>query len=153
MSRHLSKQSAGNKMVHLKHHTILTIPFVRNCFIQYNHIQHEVNDTQSHFSQIEAGPKFSFHKRHFQLYIFNKNIWISLEISLKFVLKVQINYIQALVQIIAWRPNQMMTHYLNQWWLVYWHIFSYVHSQLPSRLLFPWSLHPGPIFYLLSWVK
>ena len=46
--------------------------------------------------------------RHFPDDIFkciflNENIWISLNISLKFVPEVQINNIPALVQIIAWR--------------------------------------------------
>ena len=37
-------------------------------------------------------------------YIFlNKNVWISLQISLKFVSKIRINNIPALVQIMAWR--------------------------------------------------
>ena len=34
---------------------------------------------------------------------FNENVWISIEISLKFVPKGQINNIPALVQIMAWR--------------------------------------------------
>ena len=34
---------------------------------------------------------------------FNKNVWISIEISLKFVPKSPINNIPALVQIMAWR--------------------------------------------------
>ena len=47
-------------------------------------------------------------ERHFAddlfKYIFlNENAWISLEFSLKFVPKVQINNIPALVQIMAWR--------------------------------------------------
>ena len=46
--------------------------------------------------------------RHFADDIFkciflNENAWILIEISLKFVPKVQINNIQALVQIMAWR--------------------------------------------------
>ena len=46
--------------------------------------------------------------RHFADDIFkciflNENVWISLKISLKFVRKVQINNISALIQIIAWR--------------------------------------------------
>ena len=49
--------------------------------------------------------------RHFADDIFkciflNENAWISLKISLKFVPKVRINYIPALVQIMAWhRPG------------------------------------------------
>ena len=42
----------------------------------------------------------------------NENVKISINISLKFVPKGLINNIPALVQI--------MDHYLNQWWLIYW---------------------------------
>ena len=46
--------------------------------------------------------------RHFpddilKLIFLNENVWISIEISLKFVSKGQINNIPALVQIMAWR--------------------------------------------------
>ena len=43
----------------------------------------------------------------------NENIWISIEISLKFVPKGPINNIPALGQIMAWRWPSL---YLNQWW-------------------------------------
>ena len=47
-----------------------------------------------------------FSRRHFQMHFFNENVWISIKISLKFVPKVQINNIPALVQIMAWcRPG------------------------------------------------
>ena len=39
----------------------------------------------------------------FKYIFFNENVWISIEISLKFVPKCQINNIPALVQIMAWR--------------------------------------------------
>ena len=39
----------------------------------------------------------------FKFIFLNENIWISLKISLKFVPKVRINKIPALVQIMAWR--------------------------------------------------
>ena len=39
----------------------------------------------------------------FKCIFFNENVWISLKISLKFVLKGPINNIPALVQIMAWR--------------------------------------------------
>ena len=39
----------------------------------------------------------------FKCIFFNENAWISLKISLKFVPKVQINNIPALIQIMAWR--------------------------------------------------
>ena len=40
---------------------------------------------------------------HFKRFSLNENVRISIEISLKFVLKVQINNITELVQIMAWR--------------------------------------------------
>ena len=53
----------------------------------------------------------------------NEIVWISIKISLKFVPKVQIHNIPALVQIMAWCwPGD--NHYLNQWWLVYWHLYA-----------------------------
>ena len=55
--------------------------------------------------------------------ILNENVCISLTISLKFVPKVRINNIPALVQKMAWRP-QATSHYLNQWWLIQWRIYA-----------------------------
>ena len=51
--------------------------------------------------------------RHFADDIFkciflSKNVWIPIEISLKFVLKGPINYIPASVQIMAWRQSEPM---------------------------------------------
>ena len=58
------------------------------CFVQ--HIEAETE-----------WPPFS--RRHFQMHFLNENVWILLKISLKFVPKVWINNIPALVQIMAWR--------------------------------------------------
>ena len=59
----------------------------------------------------------------FKCIFLNENIWILLQISLKFVPEVRIKNIPALVQIMAWRrPSDK--HYLNQWWLVYWCIYA-----------------------------
>ena len=41
--------------------------------------------------------------RHFKYVFYNNTVWISLEISLKFVPKVRFNSIPPLVQIMAWR--------------------------------------------------
>ena len=41
----------------------------------------------------------------FKRIFFNENVWISIKISLKFVLKGPINNIPALVQIMAWRSS------------------------------------------------
>ena len=65
-------------------------------------------------------------RRHFADEIFkcifeNENEWISPRISMKFVPNIRINNIPALVQIMAWR-RPGASHYLNQWWLVYWRI-------------------------------
>ena len=59
----------------------------------------------------------------FKRIFFNENVWISMKISLKFVPKGPINNIPALVQIMDWR-RQATSHYLNQWWLVYWRIYA-----------------------------
>ena len=66
--------------------------------------------------------------RHFADNIFksillNGNAWISLTTSLKCVPKLRISNIPALVQIRAWRW-QARSHYVNQWWLVYWRIYA-----------------------------
>ena len=51
----------------------------------------------------------------FKCVLFNENVWILSEISLKFVHKRHFNNIPALVQTMAWRrPGE--SHYLNQWW-------------------------------------
>ena len=51
----------------------------------------------------EAETNFtSFPRRHFQCIFLNEDVSISLKISLKFVHKVRINIIPALVQIMAW---------------------------------------------------
>ena len=53
---------------------------------------------------MEAETKWTqFSRRHFQMVFFNENVWISIEVSLKFVPKGPINNIPALVQIMAWR--------------------------------------------------
>ena len=69
------------------------------------------------------GPNLMKFRRHFRIHFFKENIWISLNISLKCVLKVPIDNIPALVQIMAWsRTGQ--SYYMNQWCLVYWGIYS-----------------------------
>ena len=59
----------------------------------------------------------------FKWIFLNENVWILIKISLKFVFKGPINNIPALVQIMGWR-QQATSHYLNQWWLVYWRIYA-----------------------------
>ena len=45
----------------------------------------------------------NFPDDNFKCILFNKNVHISIDISLKFVTKSQINNISALVQMMAWR--------------------------------------------------
>ena len=52
-----------------------------------------------------------------------ENIWILINILLNFVPVSRINNIPSLVQIMA-RRCRGASHYLNQWWLVYWHIYA-----------------------------
>ena len=59
----------------------------------------------------------------FKCIFLNENEWILPRISLKFVPKIRINNIPALVQIMA-GADQATSHYLNQWWLVYWRIYA-----------------------------
>ena len=55
-----------------------------------------------HLKHIEDDTKWPpFHRRHFQVWI--KSLWISINITLKFVPKGPTNNILALVQILAWR--------------------------------------------------
>ena len=46
-----------------------------------------------------------FRRRHFQMHFLEWKFWIPIKISLKFVSKVPINNIPALVQIMAWRRS------------------------------------------------
>ena len=69
--------------------------------------------------------------RHFTDYTFKciflkENIRISIKISLMFVAKGPINNIPVLIQIMAWRliTDKVPSHYLNQWWLDYQHIYA-----------------------------
>ena len=52
----------------------------------------------------------------FKYIFFNENIWISIRFSLKFVPKFPIENKPVLVQ--------AASHCLNQWWLIYWHIYA-----------------------------
>ena len=53
---------------------------------------------------------------------YNENVWISIKISQKFVPEGPMNNIPAFLQI--WLgADQATSHYLNQWWLHYRHIF------------------------------
>ena len=61
--------------------------------------------------------------RHFADDIFlNENAWILRKVSLKSVLKIRVNNIPTLIQIMAWR-RPVPSYYLNQWWLVYWRVY------------------------------
>ena len=56
-----------------------------------------------HYQHIESKTKWPpFCRQLFQMHFLNKNAWISINISLKFVPEGQINNIPALVQIMAW---------------------------------------------------
>ena len=124
------------------------------------------------------GPKHTFYTyfflrprqngRHFpddifKCIFFNENAWISIKISLKFVLKGPVNKIPALVQIKAWR-RQATSHYLNQWWLVYWRIYASLGFNeltvalyafcIRYRLRYPnlWTdIHQTPM-YMFKWL-
>ena len=88
----------------------MTSPWMKNKFIS-NYIN--LNDQILHGVTSEKCPIFSTlrptrNRRHFADDIFryiclNENMWISIGISLKFVLKGPFNNIPSLVQIMAWR--------------------------------------------------
>ena len=61
----------------------------------------------------------------FKYILLNKKVWISFAISPKFTLNGSVNNIPALVQI---------SHYLNQWWLIYWLIYTSlgIHESNPN---------------------
>ena len=54
--------------------------------------------------------------------LFNENHFILITFSLKYFRKGPVDNNPALVQIMAWR-DEATSHYLNQWWLVYWRIY------------------------------
>ena len=73
---------------------------------QQNTTKHKICDHSHFYLHIEAKTKWPpFSRRHFEMDFFNENAWISIKISLKFVLKGPINNIPALVQIMAWRQS------------------------------------------------
>ena len=59
----------------------------------------------------------------FKRIFMNESVRISINISLKFVPKCLINNTPAWVQIMAWR-RPSASHYLSQWWLIYWRIYA-----------------------------
>ena len=74
------------------------------------HLTHWGRDKSAPISQMTFSNAFS---------------WMSLKISLKFIAKVPINNIPALVQIVAWiGTDQVTSHYQNEWWLDYWCIYA-----------------------------
>ena len=111
----------------------------------------------------------------------NENVWISLEISLKFVPEVRINNIPALVQIMAWRRTgdkplselmmvSLLTHicvtrphWVNKQFMCYLSRFSASRElagtfQLPEHkgtIRTPNIIHKMPVRYILSsvWVR
>ena len=59
----------------------------------------------------------------FKCIFLNENIWISLKISLKLFLRFQLTIFQHWFR--YWLGAvQATSHYLNQWWLVSWHIYA-----------------------------
>ena len=59
----------------------------------------------------------------FECIFLNERVLNSIQVSLQYVPKGPNNNIPALVQIMAWRrPGD--SHYLNQWWLIYWCIYA-----------------------------
>ena len=58
----------------------------------------------------------------FKCIVLNENVWISIKISLKFVPSVRLTIFQHWLR--KWLGAvQATSHYMNQWWLVYWRIY------------------------------
>ena len=75
----------------------------------------------------------------FKCIFFNETVGILIKISLKFVPKGPINNIPALVQIMACGANQATSHFLNQWWIVYWCIYASLGlNELILNVYIPW---------------
>ena len=71
--------------------------------IKYECDSMDVTDTFNTLRPRQNGRHFA--EDIFKCLFFNENVWISIEISLKFVPKGPINNIPALVQIMAWRRS------------------------------------------------
>ena len=56
----------------------------------------------------------------FNWIVLNENVWISITISLKFVPRSLIDNFQHWFR--HWLWHQATSHYLNQWWIVYWRV-------------------------------
>ena len=80
-------------------------------------------------------PRHHFADNIFKCIFLNENAWIALKISLKFVPKVQLTIFQDWFR--WWLgAGQATSHYLNQWWLVYWRIY----ASLSLNELTVWSM-------------
>ena len=107
----------------------LTATYVSKCslILQCMGICLDLPMILGHFQTVINTLRSRLNGRHFADDIFKwifliENAWISIIISLKFVLKGPINNIQALVQL--WLgADQATNHYLNQWWLNHWRIY------------------------------
>ena len=70
-------------------------------------------------------PKIRFVDDILKCIFLNENVWVSMNISVKFVPKGSSNNVSTWVHVIAWRRSGDKTsHYLNQCWLVYWGIYA-----------------------------
>ena len=65
-----------------------------------------------------------FAYRIFKCIFLNENVWILVKISLKFVQKVPINNIPALVQMAWYQPGNKPLSSDDKWYLVCWHIYA-----------------------------
>ena len=70
----------------------------------------------------------------FECIFLNKNVWISMTPSLKFVPEEPINDIPPVIQIMARHTEQGTSRYLNQWWSLYWRKYVSVVTELSFQL-------------------
>ena len=125
------------------------------CLLTRSHLSYYLILT--HWSWDKMAPNFL---TTFSNAFFYWNVIISIEISPRFVHKVPINNIAALVQI--WlRADQATSHYLNQWWLDYRRIYvslglsDLIETTYGSLILKAFSLSSYKLYpyYLLNWIE
>ena len=87
--------SAGCLLAIINNHGVATAEYMNG----------DISTADSHNSLRPKQNRRHFADDVFKCNFLNENVWIPMKISLKFVPKVQINNIPALVQILAWRRS------------------------------------------------
>ena len=75
-----------------------------------------------HFTHWGGDKVVAISQTIFKCIFLNETVLISLKILLKLLPEIRIDNILALVQMML-SADQATSHYLNQWWLIHWHIY------------------------------